>query len=290
MNLYRNFKSQAEIDKEYNAISMVPDLEPYIESDKKSNDQARNKLQHILDLKYGPMCDETLDIYPSDNPEAPVFVFIHGGYWWSMSSQNFSLITLGLVSNGFTVVLPNYSLCPSVSITEISHQIKASIVWVYHNISKYNGNPERIFVGGHSAGGQQAAILLSTDWETDYSIPNTVIKGGIPISGIFDLTPLYYSWLQPTIMLNQYVISTQSPQFQIPDNAPPILISVGEEESKEFIRQSKMYHDSWTEKGLESDLYIQPQRNHFTTFRDLNNPDSLLMNRIMKFVEKCESK
>ena len=289
MNLYRRFKNQTEIDKEYNAVSMVPDLKPYIDSDTIANTQVIEKFQNTLDLKYGPMISETLDIFPAESPDSPVFVFVHGGYWRSLSSRDFSLVARGLVSQGFTVVLPNYSLCPLVSIPEITRQIKASIAWVYQNISKYNGSSDRIFVGGHSAGGQQVGMLLSTDWEKEYSIPNIVIKGGIPISGIFDLTPLYYSWLQPTIMLNQQVISTQSPQFQIPDNAPPILISVGEEESLEFIRQSKDYHKSWIDKDLESDLFIQPKKNHFTTFRDLNDPNSLLVHTIMQFIERCES-
>jgi len=289
LNLYRSFNNQTEIDKEYNAVLMVPELKLYIESDTQLNSLVCEEFKNVLDVKYGPMRSETLDIFPAKDPDSPVFVFIHGGYWRSLSSREFSLVARGLVSRGVTVVLPNYSLCPLVSIPEITRQIKSSIIWVYKNISKYNGSSDRIFVGGHSAGGQQVGMLLSTDWEKECELPNHVIKGGFPISGIFDLTPLYYSWLQPVILLNQFVISSQSPQFQVPDNGPPMLISVGENESIEFKRQSKYYHQSWLEKGLKSELLIQPERNHFTSFRDLYDPHSLLCNSVLYFMESCES-
>lgn len=289
MKIYRDFHSQIEIDKEYNAVSMVPDLKPYIDFDNRANEQVCKELNNVLDLKYGPMFDETMDIFPAENKDAPVFMFIHGGYWRSMNSRNFSLVARGLVSEGFTVALPNYSLCPSVSISEITRQMRASIVWIYRNIAKYNGSPDRVFVGGHSAGGQQVGMLVSTNWKTEYAIPKNVIKGGIPISGLFDLTPLYYSWLQSTLLLNQYIISTQSPIFQVPYDGPPLLISVGENESVEFKRQSTDYHNSWVENGLVSNLFIQPEKNHFTSFRDLNDPDSLLSRTVLNFIKKCEN-
>jgi arylformamidase len=289
LKLYRNFNSQTEIDKEYNAISMVSDLNAYIDYDKKANAQVCKELNNILDVKYGPLCNETMDIFPAENKDAAVLVFVHGGYWRSMNSRNFSLVARGLVSRGVTVVIPNYSLCPSVSISEITRQIQTSVAWVYQNIYQFNGSPDRIFVGGHSAGGQQVGMLVSTNWENEYNIPKNVIKGGVPISGIFDLTPLYYSWLQPTILLNQSIILTQSPQLQIPDDGPPLLISVGENESSEFKRQSKDYHASWKKRGFKSELFIQSDKNHFTSFRDLDDPDSLLSNTVIKFIENCEN-
>ena len=213
MNLYRNFKTQSEIDREYNAVLMIPDLRPYIESDAKANEKVCNDLYNIPDLKYGPTPNETLDIFPAENPCSPVFVFIHGGYWRSMSSRDFSLVARGPVGRGVTVVLPNYSLCPAVSIPEITRQTRASIVWVYQNISRFNGDPDRIFIGGHSAGG---------------------------------------------------------------------------DESFEFKRQSECYNTSLLKKGLKSELFIQSGKNHFTSFRELNDPDSLLSNTLIEFMENCE--
>lgn len=286
--MYRNFHNQAEIDKEYNAISMVPDLNQYAEHDTNLSNQVRDELNHISGVKYGSKSTETIDIFPSEYEDSPVLIYIHGGYWCSMNSHDFHFVARGPVLKGITVVMPNYSLCPSVPISTITEQMRAVVSWVYHNIVQYNGNPERIFIAGHSAGAQQVGMLVSTNWKQNYNLPNNIIKGGIPISGIFDLTPLYYSWLQPTIFLDQYSISTQSPLLQIPDDGPPLLISVGENESNEFIRQSKDYHTEWTEKGLTSSLLIQPGKNHFTAIHELNDPNSLLLNAMIKFIQNCK--
>ncbi|NOX34427.1 MAG: alpha/beta hydrolase [Deltaproteobacteria bacterium] len=289
MNLYRDFTTQEEIDREYNAVLMVPELQPYIDHDAKFSIEARNELECILDERYGPTTNETIDIFPAREPDAPILVFIHGGYWRSLNSKDFSLIARGLVLNGITVAIPNYSLCPKVSISEITQQNCASIAWLYREAHKYNGNQERIFVCGHSAGGQQAAMLASTVWLEEYDLPINVIKGGIPISSIFDLSPLYYSWLQPTLQLTHDTILRQSPFLQVPKIAPPLLISVGENESDEFKRQSADYLSAWLNNGLQGELQIQSGKNHFTTYRDLNNADSSFCKSLIKFIKRCES-
>ena len=95
--------------------------------------------------------------------------------------------------------MPNYSLCPKVTIREITEQNCAAIAWLHNNAKRFNGNQKKIVVCGHSAGGQQAGIIAATDWEREFDLPKNIIKGSIPISGIFDLTPLYHSWLQPKL-------------------------------------------------------------------------------------------
>ncbi len=289
MKLYRDFTTQEEIDREYNAVLMVPDLQPYIDHDTKAGIEARNELECILSERYGPAIDETVDIFPAGKPNAPILIFIHGGYWRSLSSKDFSLIARGPVLNGITVVVINYSLCPKVSISEITRQSRAMVAWLYSEAHRFNGDPERIFVCGHSAGGQQVGMLVSTDWVEEYGLPINIIKGGVPISGIFDLSPLYYSWLQPTIQLTHKTILRQSPLLRIPQIAPPLLISVGENESDEFKRQSTDYLSAWQKNGLQGELLIQPGKNHFTTFHDLNNADSPLCMSLIEFMTQCES-
>ncbi len=287
MKLYRNFSSQDEIDQEYNAVLAVQDLQTYIERDTRSNIETRNELKSVLGVQYGSSLDETIDIFPAENPLAPVFVFIHGGYWMSMESQDFSMVARGLVSKGITVAMPNYSLCPSVSMSEITRQNRDAVAWLFREINKYNGNPKQMFVCGHSAGGQQVGMLASTDWIKDYGLPRNIIKGGIPISGIFDLSPLYYSWLQPTIQLTQGMIQEQSPLFQLSDNGFPMLLSVGENESLEFKRQSQQYLLAWQKKGFKGKMVIQPDKNHFTTIRDFFIPDSPFITSVLEFMKDC---
>jgi len=127
-------------------------------------------------------------------------------------------------------------------------------------------------------------MLITTDWTKEYGLPGFLIKGSIPISGIFDLEPIYYSWLQSTLRLNDDEIHKQSPLHQISDNCPPVLISYGEMESAEFKRQSDDYCTALLKKGVDAALYVQPGKNHFMTFHDLNDPDSQFCKRIVKFI------
>ena len=160
---------------------------------KESARSARRDLAHERQIHYGPTVDEFIDIFPSETPNSPVLVFIHGGWWRAMLSSDFHMVARGPVSLGMTVVMVNYSHCPKVSISEITRQNRAALAWTYHNISRFNGDPEAIFVSGHSAGGHQVGMLSVTDWVGAYGLPSDVIKGGIPISGLFDLRPFRYS-------------------------------------------------------------------------------------------------
>ncbi|QGY40318.1 alpha/beta fold hydrolase [Pseudodesulfovibrio cashew] len=287
MALYGEFTSQAEIDREYNAVGMVADLKPYIDFDAKANAEARGSLRYEPDIPYGAGADETLDIFPAESPNAPVLIFIHGGYWRSMSSKDFSLVAKGLAARGVTVVIPDYSLCPSVDIPEITRQTRAATAWVHARIAEYNGSPDRIFACGHSAGGQQAGMLAATDWEREHGMPRNAIKGVIPISGLFDLAPLRHSWLQPVLQLDAATVEGQSPLRNIPHDGPPMLVSVGDEESSEFKRQAEAYAEAWRAGGNRAELVIQEARNHFTSFRDLNDPDAPFTRILAAFMETC---
>jgi arylformamidase len=286
VKLYRNFKSQEDIDLEYNLNLTVPDLGYWIEWYSRESVITRRKLDCTLDVRFGPTVDETVDIFPAKEQGAPMLVFIHGGYWVVCSSKDYSYVANGLVDRGINVVVTNYSLCPKVSIPEITRQSRAAIAWLYREAPNYDMDPSRIFVAGHSAGGHQVGMLLATDWEGEYGLPNDVIKGGITISGIFDLHPLKYSYLQPRIMLTHEVILRQSPYLNIPSSGPPILVSFGEEETAEFHRQSTDYLQAWRANGLLGELLVQEGKHHFSAIEDFNDPESTLCESIIDFINR----
>lgn len=287
MKLYRDFTSQEEIDREYNVEAMVPDRQTAREREANASAQARRELECELDVPYGPTLDETVDVFPAKKPGAAILVFIHGGYWRTLSSKEFSRVARGPVAHDITVVVTNYSLCPKVTIAEITRQSRAVIAWLYHAAHRFNGDPTRIFVCGHSAGGQQVGMLVATDWAGEYGLPSDIIKGGIPSSGLFDLAPFRYSWLQPKLLLTHEVILQQSPQLHIPHAGPPLLVSVGEEESAEFHRQSADYLAAWRKKGLRGEMLIQPGKNHFTAIAGLAEADSPLCTAVIEFMAQC---
>jgi arylformamidase len=217
-----------------------------------------------------------------------VLVFIHGGYWYSRSSKDFSLVANGFVSHGITVAVMNYALCPKVTIPEITRQSRALIAWLQGHASKFNADPDRIFVSGHSAGGQQAAMLSATDWSGEYGFPADVIKGGVAISGIFDLRPLPYSYLQPRLLLTHEVIIRQSPCLNVPRFGPPLLISYGEKETSEIRRLATEYHQARQAKGLDGELLVQKGKHHFSAIEGLNDPGSTLCKAVTDFMARCE--
>jgi len=287
MRLYRHFTSQEEIDREYNLGTAVPDSSRWLEWYGQESAKARRELACALDVRVGPTLDETVDVFPAARPGAPILVFIHGGYWRWGSSKDFGLVARGPVGRGITVVVTNYSLCPQVTIPEITRQSRAVIAWLHRESRRYNGDPARIFVAGHSAGGQQVARLAVTDWPREYGLPADIIKGGVPISGIFDLHPLRYSFLQPKLLLTHDVILHESPLLNIPPAGPPLLLSLGSSESVEFRRQSTDFLEAWKANGLRGELLIQEGKHHFSAIDGLTNPQSPLCEALVDFMARC---
>ncbi len=284
MKLYREFSTQEEVDQQYNIEAAVGDMRPYVEWFVGGSAKARAELACALDVPFGPTRDETLDIFPARTPNAPVLLFVHGGYWRMLSSKEFSLVARGPVANDVTVVVSNYSLCPKVGLAEITRQSRAAVAWIAHNIARYNGNPARLFVAGHSAGGHQVGMLAATDWVGEYGLPADVIKGGMPISGLFDMTPFRHSWLQPKLQLDADLIARQSPLFNIPDQAPPLLVTLGGDESSEFHRQSADYVAAWRARGHRATEFAQPGKNHLTAIGGFEQADSALCGALMEFI------
>jgi arylformamidase len=271
--LYRGFATQAEIDREYDVETMVPDFRPYAQHFIEESAKTRADLQVKLNLRFGPTLDEHLDFFPAGRPNAPLLVFIHGGYWRTLSAKEFSLVARGPVARGMAVAVTNYSLCPKVTIAEITRQSRAAVAWLHRNAHELGIDAERIVVAGHSAGGQQVGMIAGTDWTTDYGLPSSAVRGGLAISGLFDLEPLRFSWLQPAIQLDQDLVRRESPLHNIPRRAPRLVVTLGGEESGEFHRQSREYLAAWKAAGLHGSMLEQPGRNHFTAIDGFLDPE-----------------
>ena len=272
--LYRDFETQAHIDAQYNPSLLLPANAQPMQHFCELAAKTRASLQCVLDVPFGPTREETLDIFPADAPNAPVFIFIHGGYWRALSSKDFSGIANGLKPLGITTVLINYALCPFVTLDEITRQARAATAWVVRNIANYGGDASRIAIGGHSAGGHLAAMCLQTQWARDYGLPQDPLCGGLLFSGLYDLEPLRYSYLQPLIQLDAGTIRRNSPAFMVRPSSTPLWVTWGEKESPEFARQSLLYHEAWQLAGNTSQLEAQAQANHFSVIHGLEDSGS----------------
>jgi arylformamidase len=273
--LYRDFATQEDLDAQYDLTTIFPDAASWYETFcGRESEKVRSELDHRLDVPFGPTLAEHLDLYPAGK-KAPVLIYVHGGFWYLRTSEEFGFVARGPVSEGVATVVTNYALCPRVTVDEIVRQTRAAVAWVYRNAGSFGGDPGRIHVAGHSAGGHLVAMLLSTDWEGEYGLPADVIKGATAVSGLFDLAPFPYTFLQPKLQLTWDQVLRNSPILHVPDSAQPLLVAYGEDETDEFKRQSEEFFEAWRAKGLEGERLVLPGKNHYDVidgFLDAGSP------------------
>jgi arylformamidase len=270
------FVSSPEIDAQYNAGAAVPDSAELLQRFGEQSAEARTRLRCIEGIAYGPTLDETLDVFPAEQPASPVFVFIHGGYWRRFAARDYHLVALGLVPLGVTTVVVDYSLCPKVTIDEIVRQCRAAVAWTLRRIGEHGGDPARVAVGGHSAGGHLTAMCLQARWDEDYGLARDPLAAAVLVSGIYDIEPLRRSYLQPSIQLDDGIVRRNSPMFAVRPCATPALVTWGADESAEFARQATQYHAAWQAAGNRGELLPQVGKNHFTAIDGLADPESTL--------------
>jgi arylformamidase len=284
MKLYRDFEDQAALDAEYNPGQSVPDAAARMADWPVRGARALERLRHQLDIRYGPTLAEYLNVFPA-GPGSPVHVFVHGGYWRRFSARDFAWVAEPLVATGVTAVIVNYALCPTVSLTEIVRQTRAAIAWCHLEIGRFGGDPARLTLSGHSAGGHLVGMALATDWQGQYGLPNDLVAGAMAVSGLFDLRPFPYTYLQPALQLTTAEVLALSPIDLEPTSSCPLEIAVGGAESVEFRRQSRSFSDRWQALGADCRHGEIPNANHFTALDALFTDDSPLLQRLLAYAD-----
>ena len=237
---------------------------------------ARARSDCRLDLRYGEGPSETLDLFLPPKPGAPVLVYLHGGYWRALDKNDFSFVAPAFTQAGALVAVPNYALCPMVSIEDITWQLVRALQWVWQHAAQHGGDPQRIAVVGHSAGGHLAAMMLSCRWkQVDESLPAQLVGGALSISGLFDLEPLRHTpFLQGDLKLTPASVRRLSPAF-FPRPKGKLYATVGAAESEEFLRQNQLIRDVWGPTAVPVCETV-PGRNHFDVLESLIEPGARL--------------
>ena len=284
--LYGGYATQAELDAAYDVENSVPDFMIYARRFVADSEAARAALAPRLAVPYGPTVMETMEVYSpaGGDGKAPILVFIHGGYWKSLDAGVFSLIASGPVAAGLCVVNVTYALCPEVEIGEIVRQVRAAVAWTARNAQSFGGDPDRIIVSGHSAGGHLTATTLLTDWDR-YALPPDVVKGGLAISGLFDLEPLACSFLQPALRLTGEAIRRHSPLLNIAPVAAPLAIAWGDAEPDAFSGQSKAFAQAWGAAGNRCGSFTLPGANHFEVLEGFKAADGVMTRAVLSLLE-----
>lgn len=284
--VYGDF-DQETLDNEYLISRTVPNLEPFIADYAKFSAEARANLDCREDVSCGDHPDQLIDIFPAegkDGKPAPVFIFIHGGYWRMLSHKESSFMAENMVAHGISVVSVNYSLAPAASIDTIVRQCREAIAWTWRNAADFGGDPDRIFVCGSSAGGHLTGMMVAGGWHEDLGIPANVIKGAVPLSGLHDLEPLRHACINEWAKLDEESARRNSPLHQLPEAGCPLILSYGGSETAEFKRQSQILADAWQANGGTADLFEHTARNHFDIVFDLRDFDSLLGRKVRDMI------
>lgn len=266
------------LEAQYDNRARVPDHRAVLARWAEASALARAGAQAAkLDLPYGPGHRETLDVFPAAQPGAPVLVYIHGGYWRTLDKSDHSFIAPAFNAQGAMVVVPNYALCPQVSVEHIALQLAAAVAWVWRHAAEFGGNPGRIALAGHSAGGHLATMLLTCRWrEVAEDLPAQPLAGALSISGLYDLEPLRLTpSLQADLKLTPQAVARLSPAFFPRPKGAPLYAAVGLDESDEFLRHNRLIRDVWGPTAVPVCETV-PGANHFSVLSGLVDPAARL--------------
>lgn len=274
-NIFSFNADPAWLDAQHNNRLLVPEFMTHFENWRRDSVAARVLQPCELDIAYGKSTAEKLDIFPAraaskarKNSNAPVLVFIHGGYWRSLDKFDHSFVAPAFTKEA-CVVIPNYPLCPSVTMEQLVLSQVHALIWVYRNIAKFGGDPSRITVIGHSAGGHLAAMLLTCQWQkVSRDLPSDLVKNALTLSGLHDLEPLRHSpYIAGDLKLTKPQISRCSPAY-FPAPRGKLVALCGADESSEFRRHNRLIQQSWG-KLCVSICEEVPGANHFSVLEAL---------------------
>ncbi|APU17285.1 alpha/beta hydrolase [Actinoalloteichus fjordicus] len=273
--VYAGF-DQAELDREYSPSSCVPDLARLLDDYAVAGVRARAALRVRLDLRYGPDPMQALDFFPADAPEAPLLVFVHGGYWQELGKGDASFPALDLIPAGAAFASVGYGLAPEHSLEEIVASVRQGLWWLVEHAESLGVDPARIHLAGSSAGAQLVAMALCHAALPDGRSPSEVFAGATLLSGVYDLEPIRLSYVNRALGLDAAAARRNSPLHLLPDRLPPLIVARGADETSEFARQ----HDDMIRAvravgGEVCDLVVDG-RNHFDLPFDLGDPATSL--------------
>ena len=264
------------VEREYNLRQAFPDHPQWFARWSAESAAARSRLDSRLDIRYGSGPKQTLDLFPAQSPRGAL-LFIHGGYWRALDKDDHSFVAPAFVDEGVGVVVINYDLCPNVSIAHIVEECRQAVAWLWREGRSQGVPVERLFIAGHSAGGHLVAMLYTTDWRR-YGVPVDAIRGGVSISGVFDLEPLIQVSFNADLKLDSGKARAMSPIHRTAEVRAPLLLAVGSGETSEFSRQSWLLWERWPEcrpATAHSPLFIA-DRHHYSVMSELGDRNSEL--------------
>ena len=272
--IYRGMDRTA-LDAAYNNSLAVADSAELMARGRERSAVVRAGPRARLDVAYGSRPRERLDYFSSGATRPPLFLFIHGGYWQRNDKDMFAFVADGPRPHGIDVALVGYTLAPDVRLTDIVAEIHRSLTFLSERADDFGFDRDKLFVGGWSAGGHLTAMVAN----------HPACRGGLPISGIFDLEPIALNYLNEKLALDPTEIAALSPLRVLPDHMPPLRIFVGGQELPELQRQSTTYAEAARERGLPVTLTVLPGHNHFSILDEISRPEGAITRALVELID-----
>jgi arylformamidase len=225
-------------------------------------------------MTYGPTAVEGLDLYLARKPNAPIFVFVHGGAWRAGEAKDYGYPAELFVNAGVNYIALDFIAVGAANgdLGVMADQVRRGIAWVYKNAASFGGDASRLYVGGHSSGGHLCGVALVTDWQKDFGLPADIVKGGLCMSGMYDLKPVRLSKRSSYVKFTDAMEQAMSSQRQIDKLRTPVVVTYGTNETPEFQRQSRDFAAAVKAAGKPVELIAAPDYNHFEMCETLGNP------------------
>jgi arylformamidase len=253
---------RAQLDAAYNNTAAVRERDALFAEWTVRSERVRQQCAGHLDLKYGESPRERLDLLLAGDPMAPTLAFIHGGYWQMNDKEVFSFLAEGALSLGINFANIEYTLAPAARLDRIVAEVRRAVRWLAEHLGDYGADPARLFVSGHSAGGHLTAMTMT--------LP--AVRGGLAISGLYDLEPIRLNYLNDKLGLDPEEAERNSPLLHLPAAAGELVTAYGTAELPELRRQSISYAQAWSGRGLPGRLLAVDDANHFTILEALAQP------------------
>ncbi len=271
---------RAALDAAYNNSAAVIDSPAWLDSWRTRSAVARAAQGVRLDIPYGPLERTKFDYFPSGAKNAPLLVFIHGGYWIRNSRDMFSFLATGPNAHAIDFASVGYTLAPEAKLTQIAGEIEQSLTHFASHATELGFDRDRIFVTGWSAGGHLAALMAT----------HSAVRGALPISGIFDLEPLSLNYINDSLQFTSGEIETLSPYRLLRAGLSPQRLVAGGDELPELQRQTRDYTEAARALGLKVSDELLPGHHHFSILDELAKPDGAITRELLKLIAETSDK
>lgn len=265
---------QQELDASYNQLAYEPLMSQVRERLASNSEAMRARIGAPERESYGPSAAEGLDIYRTKQKNAPIFVFIHGGAWLGGAAKDYGYPAEMFVNAGAHYVAIDFIAIKEAGgdLSVIAKQVRRAVAWVHNNAEKFGGDPSRLYVGGHSSGGHLCGVVLVTDWQKEFGLQPNIIKGGLCMSGVYEMKPVALSARRNYVKFTEAMEDSMSAMRHIERLQAPITVTYGTFETPEFQRQSREFAAAVKAAGKPVELLEAPNYAHLEMCESLGNP------------------